>query len=81
MTDPVSEKIVEAIRAALPDARVEVVPQSPGHYALRVESRAFAGKGLLAKQRMVYAAIAPLMKGEGAPVHAVDHLETLVPAD
>ncbi|RMG99738.1 MAG: BolA/IbaG family iron-sulfur metabolism protein [Deltaproteobacteria bacterium] len=77
--DPVSEQLAEAIRAALPDAVVEVRPQSPGHYALRVVSAAFEGKGLLDKQRLVYAAIAPLMKGDAAPVHAIDHLETQVP--
>jgi hypothetical protein len=28
---------------------------------------------------MVYAAIAHLMRGEGAPIHAIDQLETSVP--
>ncbi len=79
--DPVRARLAEAIRTALPDARVVVEPQSPGHYALRVESRAFEGKGLLAKQRLVYGAIAPLMQGDAAPVHAIDRLETVVPQD
>ena len=36
----------------------------------------FAGKSMLESQRLVYGAIAHLMKGDGAPVHAVDKLTT-----
>jgi acid stress-induced BolA-like protein IbaG/YrbA len=50
-----------------------------GHFEIVVTSAAFAGQSLLNKQRMVLNAIAHLMKGEGAPVHAVDKLETLTP--
>ena len=39
----------------------------------------FAGKSMLASQRLVYGAIAHLMSGERAPVHAVDKLTTRVP--
>ena len=43
-----------------------------------VISSAFEGKGLLAKQRLVYGALTELM-AEHAPVHAIDSLKTLVP--
>jgi acid stress-induced BolA-like protein IbaG/YrbA len=67
-----------SIEAALPGAQVEVVG-SGGHFEIRVASSAFAGKSTLARQRMVYSAITPLMRGANAPVHAVDKLETLLP--
>jgi stress-induced morphogen len=46
-----------------------------------VTSSAFAGKSMLQSQRMVYSAIAHLMKGDLAPVHAVDSLRTRTPAE
>lgn len=74
-----TDAIRRAIAAALPDARIEVTAQSPGHYAIRVVSTAFAGKGRVAQQQLVYGAIAPLMQGDAAPVHAIDRLQTEVP--
>ncbi len=74
-----AERIREAVAAALPGARIEVMGEG-SHFSLRVESAAFAGQGRLARQRLVLRAVAPLMKGEGAPVHAIDRLETVVPA-
>ena len=71
-------QIEDAIKRAIDDARVEVRGES-GHFEIRVVSAQFEGKNSLAKQRLVYGAIAHLMKGEDAPVHAVDRLETLVP--
>jgi acid stress-induced BolA-like protein IbaG/YrbA len=47
-----------------------------GHFTIGVTSEVFAGKGLLESQRLVYGAIAHLMKGDRAPVHAVDSLKT-----
>lgn len=72
------EQIHEAIATALPDADVHV-EGSGGHFAIRVMSPVFEGKNTLARQRLVYKAIAELMKGDAAPVHAVDRLETLLP--
>ena len=46
---------------------------------LRVKAAAFAGQSRVAQQRTVYAAISHLMKGETAPVHAIDKMEILVP--
>ncbi len=73
-----SDRIKEAILQAIPDAEVEATGQG-GHFEIRVVSREFAGKSSLAKQRLVYRAIADLMQGERAPVHAVDRLETVTP--
>ncbi len=71
-------KIRDSVRAAIPDAEVEV-DGGGAHFEIRVTSGAFEGKNSLARQRMVYAAIAHLMRGEGAPIHAIDRLETSVP--
>jgi acid stress-induced BolA-like protein IbaG/YrbA len=75
----VPDAIRTAIETALAGARVEVVGGG-GHYSIVVTSSAFEGKGMLESQRLVYSAIAHLMKGDGAPVHAVDSLKTLKPA-
>ena len=71
-------RIEDAIRAALPGCEVSA-SGAAGHFEIRVVSAAFAGKRTLEKQRLVYAAIAHLMQGDAAPVHAVDKLETLTP--
>jgi len=76
--NPIVQQMRAAIEAALPGAAVEVALNSPGHYQIRVVSKAFAGASRLRQQQMVYAAITDLMKGDGAPVHAIDRLETLV---
>ena len=49
-----------------------------GHYSLVVSAPAFKGLSMLASQRLVYAAIAHLMKGAAPPIHAVDSLQTRV---
>ncbi|HQY62991.1 MAG: BolA family transcriptional regulator [Myxococcales bacterium] len=67
-----------SIQGALPDAQVEA-SGGGGHYSLVVTSTAFAGKGPVDAQRLVYSAIAHLMKGDRAPVHAVDSLKTKAP--
>jgi acid stress-induced BolA-like protein IbaG/YrbA len=72
----VTDALSQSIRAALPDANVEV-SGGGGHYSIVVTSKAFEGKGTLESQRLVYSAIAHLMKGDMAPVHAVDSLKTL----
>jgi acid stress-induced BolA-like protein IbaG/YrbA len=74
----VTDALREAIEQAIPDARAEV-SGGGGHYTIEVVSRAFAGKGMLDSQRMVYAAITHLMKGDAPPVHAVDSLKTRTP--
>ncbi len=76
--DTVLERIRSAIRSHIVDAGV-AVEGGGGHYTVSVVSRAFAGKNMLESQRMVYRAIAHLMAGASAPVHAIDHLSTSVP--
>ena len=66
-----------AIEQAVPGANVEVLAGSPGHFQIRVTAAAFAGKSLVAQQQLVYAAIAHLMRGADAPVHAIDRLQTV----
>lgn len=67
-----------AILQALPDAQVDATGGG-GHYTLVVTSEAFRGRGLVDSQRLVYGAIAHLMKGDDAPVHAIDSLRTRTP--
>jgi acid stress-induced BolA-like protein IbaG/YrbA len=74
----IPDAITTSIRGALTDAQVEV-SGGGGHYTIAVTSAAFEGKGMLESQRMVYSAIAHLMAGDGAPVHAVDSLKTRKP--
>ncbi len=68
-----------AIEKALPQADVQVRPGGPGHYDVSVTSAEFAEKSRVAQHKLVYAAIAHLMSGSDAPVHAVDRLECSVP--
>jgi acid stress-induced BolA-like protein IbaG/YrbA len=68
----------EAIETKIPDSKADV-SGAGGHFTIEVVSPAFAGLGMLDSQRLVYGAIAHLMKGDLAPVHAVDKLKTRVP--
>ncbi len=73
--------VVQALREAI-ESQIESskadVSGSGGHYTIEVVSPKFAGLGMLESQRLVYSAIAHLMKGDLAPVHAVDKLKTRV---
>jgi len=71
----VVDALREAIERQIPDSRAEV-SGGGGHFTIEVTSAAFADKSMLESQRLVYSAIAHLMKGELAPVHAVDSLKT-----
>lgn len=73
VTDAIRESIEQAIEGAMVS-----VSGSGGHYAIEVTSKAFEGKNRVQSQRMVLSAIAHLMKGDMAPVHAVDSLKTHV---
>lgn len=75
----VAEQIRRAIAEALPAATIEVRPQGPGHFEIAVTDAAFAGKPRVRQQQLVYGAIAHLMSGANAPVHAVDRLDCRVP--
>jgi stress-induced morphogen len=67
------------ISSAFPDAAVQVHANSPGHFEIRVVSASFAQQSRVVQQQRVYAAIAHLMKGDAAPVHAIDRLLTELP--
>lgn len=75
----IAEQIRRAIAEALPAATIEVRPQGPGHFEIAVTDAAFAGKPRVRQQQLVYGAIAHLMSGANAPVHAVDRLDCRVP--
>lgn len=74
--------VVEALRTAIenhiPNSKADVAGAG-GHFQIDVISPVFTGKSLLERQRLVYGAIGHLMKGESAPVHAVDSLKTRTP--
>lgn len=75
----VRRELETSIADALPGARIEVTGLSPGHFEIRVASRAFEGLSRVKQQQLVYGAIAHLMKGDAAPVHAIDRLVTELP--
>jgi len=74
--EEVAARMKRAIEEALPGARVEVAARGAGHFEVEVVAEAFEGLTRLRQQQRVYAAIAPLMSGDEAPVHAVDRLVT-----
>ena len=78
-SDQTGKLLKEAIEQAIAGAEVEVAAGGAGHFELRVKAPGFAGQSRVAQQRAVYAAINHLMKGETAPVHAIDKMEILVP--
>jgi stress-induced morphogen len=67
--------IREAVESHIEGARA-TVSGGGGHYTIEVVSPAFQGLNMLASHRLVLAAVAPLMKGDMAPVHAVDSVKT-----
>jgi acid stress-induced BolA-like protein IbaG/YrbA len=74
----VVDALREAIESKIPSSKADV-SGAGGHFTIEVVSPAFAGLGMLESQRLVYGAIAHLMQGDLAPVHAVDRLKTRVP--
>lgn len=72
-----SDAIIAKIRAALPDARVELhdLTGTEDHWRAIVVSDAFRGKTPIQRHRMVFDALAEEMKG---PIHALT-LETRTP--
>lgn len=73
----VAQALRAAIAARVADAEIEVQAHGGGHFSLIVQSPVFLGKSMLESHRLVYAAIAPLLSGPDAPVHAIDSLRTL----
>ena len=64
------DAITAKIRAALPDAEVELqdLTGTADHWKATVISRAFAGKSLVERHRLVMAALADELRG---PIHAL----------
>ena len=74
VTDAVKHAIEEKLEGSIAE-----VTGGGGHFNIVVTSPVFAGKSMLESQRLVYSAIAHLMAGDLAPVHAVDSLKTRTP--
>jgi acid stress-induced BolA-like protein IbaG/YrbA len=73
------DQLREALASAFEGDPIEV-RGGGGHFEIKVVSKSFEGANRLARQRRVYKAIAHLMDGDAAPVHAVDRLVTEVPS-
>jgi BolA protein len=78
--ETVSAQIRSALERALAPTHIEIIDDSAahaghagarsgGHYRLTIVSAAFEGRTQLARHRLVYAAVAPLMSGA---VHALN---------
>ena len=74
-----ADDIAALIRAAIPDAQVEITDLAGDgdHYAARVTAASFAGMPRIKQQRAVYAALGGRMGGE---LHALQ-LTTAIPKD
>ena len=74
-----AEDIVARIRAALPDAVVEMqdLTGTADHWKASIVSGHFAGKSLIERHRLVMAALAEELKG---PIHALT-LEVKTPEE
>ena len=80
-TGPVATEMLRRLNSALSPTRVELTddseqhrghggynPAGESHFSLRIESAAFADKGRVERQRMIYAALGDLMDSR---VHAL----------
>ncbi len=74
-----AEEIAAMIRAAVPDAEVEITDLAGDgdHYAARITSPAFAGLSRVKQHQAVYAALGGRM---GGVLHALQ-LTTAIPKD
>jgi acid stress-induced BolA-like protein IbaG/YrbA len=72
--EEIAQQLAQAVEKALPGATAEVQIGSPGHFELTVTASALAGLSRVKQQQAVYAAIAHLMAGDSAPVHAIDRM-------
>jgi stress-induced morphogen len=75
----INQTIQDMIINEITDAQVTVNNVGNGHFSLVVTAQAFVGKNMLAKHKLVLSAIAPMMTGPSAPVHAIDNLKTMLP--
>lgn len=89
MTEPRIERIRVKLETAFAGAQVAVIDDSArhaghpgarggaGHFQVRIESQAFAGRGQLERHRMVYEVLADMLPGE---IHALN-IEAVSPDD
>jgi len=81
--------IEERLRTALAPDSLEISDDSAahaghagardgGHFTVHIVSTAFAGKTLIQRHRLVYAAVADLMRGE---IHALSIAKARVPGE
>lgn len=79
MPVPATE-IERLLRAAFPGAKIEVrdLAGDGKHYAATVVAEEFRGKNRVQQQRMVNLALASILEGPDAPLHALA-LQTSVP--
>ena len=74
----IEEEVKTAIEQAIEGSTARV-SGGGGHFEIEVVASQFAGKRILEQQRLVYSAIAHLMAGDAAPVHAVDRMVCKTP--
>ena len=90
VTGPVAATMIERLESALSPTRLDLEDQSnrhighaghdprgESHFALTIESAAFAGKSRVERQRMIFAALGGLMDER---VHALS-IRALAPGD
>lgn len=63
--------IEKMLRAAFPDARIEVAGDDGTHFAAFVEDESFRGLNRVQQQRAVYAALKGTMDGPAGALHAL----------
>ena len=66
------------LEAAIPGSQA-LVEGGGGHYTVTVTAEVFRGKKLLEQQRLVLNALGDLLKGDDAPIHAVDRIVIKLP--
>jgi len=66
-----AEEIERLIRAAFPDARIEVQGDDGQHFAAVVEDESFRGLNRVQQQRAVYASLKDKMAGSHGALHAL----------
>ena len=71
------EQIAQLIRAALPEAQVQVESDDNTHFAARVVSREFIGKRSIARHQLIHKALGERM---GREIHALS-IEALTPEE
>jgi acid stress-induced BolA-like protein IbaG/YrbA len=77
--EEVAARLRTAIETGVPGSRAEVSARGAGHFEIEVVAEAFAGLSRVKQQQLVYGAIAPLLRGDDAPVHAIDRMVTRTP--